>query len=239
MSYPGLKFQHWLVDSSSSRWAPFYHLATDVKRFPHLHPPSIPILPSPSLSPAAIRALVSATVSSLAPEEKFCRKRLKCAWYHQSAVNSSRTAAETFLYLWSHVVTPYLSSSSSMYPLLSWSRTVNSFFLSASDNPVSPTCPKKVLKSKVPGASQRRRGMRREEHRWGSEGSFGDWRRKVALAHSSIQMLSPSDGWHSPSQTACSTTQSFASTRMMAWRRSVSARDILAPQSFRHIHINI
>lgn len=38
--------------------------------------PSIPILPSPSLSPAARRVLVSASVSSLAPEEKFCRNNL-------------------------------------------------------------------------------------------------------------------------------------------------------------------
>lgn len=41
------------------------------------HSPSIPILPSPSLSPDAIRALVSATVSSLAPGEKFWRNSLK------------------------------------------------------------------------------------------------------------------------------------------------------------------
>lgn len=39
--------------------------------FCHVHPPSIPIFPSPSLSKAAITALVSATVSSLAPGEKF------------------------------------------------------------------------------------------------------------------------------------------------------------------------
>lgn len=38
--------------------------------------PSIPILPSPSLSPAARRVLVSASVNSLAPEEKFCRNNL-------------------------------------------------------------------------------------------------------------------------------------------------------------------
>lgn len=71
------------------------------------------------------------------------------------------------------------------------------------------------------------------------ERTTGDWRRKVALAHSSLQILSFRNGWHSPSQTACSTTQSFASTRMMAWCRSVNAQGILAPESFRHIDIDI
>lgn len=52
-----------------------------------------------------------------------------------------------------HALHPYLSSSSSMYPLLSWSRTVNTFLLSASDKPVSPTCSKNDSKLNVPGAT--------------------------------------------------------------------------------------
>jgi hypothetical protein len=39
--------------------------------------PSTPIAPSPSLSPAFRKALVSAAVSSLAPAPKVCRKSLK------------------------------------------------------------------------------------------------------------------------------------------------------------------
>lgn len=38
--------------------------------------PSTPILPSPSLSPAARKALVSLSVRALAPAEKFCRNSL-------------------------------------------------------------------------------------------------------------------------------------------------------------------
>lgn len=40
--------------------------------------PSIPILPSPSLSPALRKALVSLSVSALAVAEKFCRNSLAC-----------------------------------------------------------------------------------------------------------------------------------------------------------------
>lgn len=39
--------------------------------------PSTPILPSPSESPAFRKAFVSASVSALAPAEKFCRNSLK------------------------------------------------------------------------------------------------------------------------------------------------------------------
>lgn len=38
--------------------------------------PSIPILPSPSLSPAARKALVSLSVRALAEVQKFCRNSL-------------------------------------------------------------------------------------------------------------------------------------------------------------------
>lgn len=197
------------------------------------HSPSIPILPSPSLSPDAIRALVSATVSSLAPGEKFWRNSLKGRHKNKKnieAVSSDCISADAFssplslfqlspsssltqfmyqsihakrkgcsihtvtsawgpswgtvttncrcnthaqtnthtpsvppcapaqvfqphTHLHTHALHPYLSSSSSMYPLLSWSRTVNTFLLSASDKPVSPTCSKNDLKLNVPGAT--------------------------------------------------------------------------------------
>lgn len=45
------------------------------------------------------------------------------------------------------------------------------------------------------------------------ERTAGNWKRKVVLAHSSLQTWSFSNGWHSPSLTACSKT--FASVLMM------------------------
>lgn len=62
---------------------------------------------------------------------------------------------------------PHFNSSSSMYPLLSWSRTVNTFCLSSSDEPVSPTCAKNSLKSNSPGATateRERQRVSRSEH---------------------------------------------------------------------------
>lgn len=47
----------------------------------------------------------------------------------------------------------YFSSSSSMYPLWSWSRTLNTRWPSASGFPVSPTCAKNNLKLNVLGAN--------------------------------------------------------------------------------------
>lgn len=49
----------------------------------HSTSPSIPIFPSPSLSPAAIKLLVSVTVSSLASGLKFCSNSLVKRWKYQ------------------------------------------------------------------------------------------------------------------------------------------------------------
>lgn len=95
---------------------------------------------------------------------------------------------------------PYLSSSSSMYPLLSWSRTVNTFFLSASDDPVSPTCAKKDLKSNVPGASQAERSETEGVQMWEWEVSqreqWGIEEKSHTFTHNLLRRLPFFIRWH-------------------------------------------
>lgn len=90
-------------------------------------------------------------------------------------------------HLHTHALHPYLSSSSSMYPLLSWSRTVNTFLLSASDKPVSPTCSKNDLKLNVPGATLDHvhtdthiveRGREEEKQTHGNKRSITQWQER-------------------------------------------------------------
>lgn len=89
--------------------------------------PSTPILPSPSVSPAARKALVSLSVSALAEAEKFCRNSLEGGQSsHKSVCGpciNTRPGGD--------VKVPYFSSSSSMKPLLSWSMMAKAFLTSS------------------------------------------------------------------------------------------------------------
>lgn len=62
--------------------------------------PSTPILPSPSLSPALRKALVSLSVSALAPAEKFCRNSLAGNKMHIHLANVRIQQHKVFFLYW-------------------------------------------------------------------------------------------------------------------------------------------
>lgn len=108
--------------------------------------PSTPILPSPSLSPAARKALVSLSLSALAEAEKFCRNSLGGAKESQFK--------QTSAFLFSKCGAAHFSSSSSMKPLLSWSMMPKAFFTSSALLPARPHFLKKALYSKESAAGK-------------------------------------------------------------------------------------
>lgn len=119
----------------------------------------MPILPSPSPSPAARRDLVSASVSSLAFGQKFWRKRLETQ--SKNSMHSQRgvhvVPSSTYTNNTIHILRMlYFSSSFSMNPLLSWSRALNTFSPSEVALPFRPTCSKNVWQLKVPGAERQK-----------------------------------------------------------------------------------
>lgn len=106
------------------------------------HLPSTPILPSPSLSPAERKVLVSLSVRALAPALKFCRNSLQKE--HKPAMKPTTASVwhgpMCMIYSESH-----FSSSSSMKPLLSWSMMAKAFLTSSADLADRPTLAKKDL----------------------------------------------------------------------------------------------
>lgn len=102
-AFYGLQFQHYVMDSYPAQTALFL-ICVQLFQVFYMHPPSIPILPSPSLSPAAIRVLVSATVSSLAPGEKFWRNSLTGA--QKISEISSDLYHHRLYILWCHFLFP-------------------------------------------------------------------------------------------------------------------------------------
>lgn len=60
------------------------HIQQNLSRMPQPCVPPMPILPSPSVSPAVRKALVSASFRARAPALKFCRNNLQtdrqCGW---------------------------------------------------------------------------------------------------------------------------------------------------------------
>lgn len=141
----------------------------------HAALPSTPILPSPSVSPALRKALVSASVRALAEAEKFFRNSL----WRKSTLNLEQILHRNleiseycwisdagyillalFYQCWGELIIlkkkcAYLSSSSSMKPLLSWSMMPKALAMSSLDLPARPTLAKKLLWLKESAAARR------------------------------------------------------------------------------------
>lgn len=114
--------------------------------------PSIPILPSPSLSAALRNAFVSSSVRSLPSLEKPLRTYLSTTQAKRECVGESLFRVEQVCLHGSH-----LSSSSSIKPLPSTSRTLKTSLTLSGDMALRPTSSKNFFGSKVSSKKKKHR----------------------------------------------------------------------------------